>query len=523
MLTTIDVQNVPAPKLLVTGEPPMKRLGTDVGRMARDLNALFKIAKTINSLRSLESFGSQLLQLIGEVIPADSGSILIIPHIDEEPSSIITWRREADKRSQPSIRREVVLRALWERSAVLADFSPASCGTERVLCVPLIALQNALGVIYLVNANPEEGFPEDNIHLLNSVAGIAAVTLENILIVESLRDENRRLREELTPEYSIIGESKSIRHVRKLIQKVASGDSTVLVHGESGTGKELVAVAIHQNSARSEGPFVAINCAAIPEALLESELFGYEKGAFTSAVSSKRGKLEVAKAGTVFLDEIGELAPTMQAKLLRVLQTREFERLGGTQAIKFRARVIAATNKNLETAVKNGELRRDLFYRLNVVSIAVPPLRGHREDIPLLAIYFATKYAQRCTSRRFKGISPEARSMLMDYSWPGNVRELENAIEHAIVMGSTDVILPEDLPEALLECHSSPRSRAKYYDSINQLKRKLILDAIEEADSNYPEAAKFLGIHPNYLHRLVRNFDVESVKPTNNGPRRSED
>ena len=518
MLTTIDAQSSPAPELLVTGEPPM----TDVGRMARDLNVLFKIAKTINSLRSLESFGSSLLQLIGEVVPADSGAILIIRHIDEEPSSIITWHREADEHSQPNVRREVVLRALWERSAVLADFSSASRGTERVLCVPLVALQNALGVIYLVNAKAGQEFPEDNIHLLNSVAAIAAVTLENILMLESLRDENRRLREELTLEYPIIGESESIHHVRELIQKVASGDSTVLVHGESGTGKELVAVAIHQNSARAEGPFVAINCAAIPEALLESELFGYEKGAFTGAATNKRGRLEVAKDGTVFLDEIGELAPAMQAKLLRVLQKREFDRLGGTQPIKFRARVIAATNKNLELAVKNGELRRDLFYRLNVVSIAVPPLREHREDIPLLAIYFATKYAQKCTNRRFQGISPEARSMLMNYSWPGNVRELENAIEHALVIGSTDVILPEDLPEALLECRCSPRSGAKYYDSINRLKRKLILDAIEEADRNYPEAAKLLGIHPNYLHRLVRNFDVESEKPMNNGPRQSE-
>ena len=510
MLTTIGAQNVLAPPVSVTGEPPIKRLGTDVGRMARDLNVLFKIAKTINSIRTLESFGASLLQLIGEVIPADAGAILIIRNVDEEPSSNIRWQRRAGGQSQPNVRREVVVRALWERSAVLADFSSASHGIERVLCVPLVALQNVLGVIYLVNATAGQGFAEDNIHLLSSVAGIAAVTLENILILESLLDENRRLREELTPEYPIVGESESINHVRELIRKVASGDSTVLVHGESGTGKELVAVAIHQSSARADGPFMAINCAAIPEALLESELFGYEKGAFTSAATSKMGKLEVAKGGTVFLDEIGELSPTMQAKLLRVLQTWEFDRLGGTKAIKFRARVIAATNKNLEIAVRNGELRRDLFYRLNVVSIAIPPLREHREDIPLLAIYFATKYAKKCTSRRFKGISPEARSILMNYSWPGNVRELENAIEHAIVMGATDVILPEDLPEALLECHGSPQNGARYYDSINQLKRKLILDAIEEAGKNYPEAARLLGIHPNYLHRLVRNFDVES-------------
>jgi DNA-binding NtrC family response regulator len=198
--------------------------------------------------------------------------------------------------------------------------------------------------------------------------------------------------------------------------------------------------------------------------------------------------------------------------LLRALQAREFDRLGGMQSIKFNARVIAATNKNLELAVKKGELRRDLFYRLNVVSIAVPPLRERREDIPLLASYFATNYAQRCANRQVKEISPEARAVLMDYDWPGNVRELENAIEHAVVMGSTDRILPEDLPAALLQRHGSERSRGRYYDSISRLKRGLILEAIDEAKGNYPEAAQLLGIHPNYLHRLARSFDSRTSR-----------
>jgi transcriptional regulator with PAS, ATPase and Fis domain len=299
-----------------------------------------------------------------------------------------------------------------------------------------------------------------------------------------------------------------MRRLAELIHKVAQSDSTVLIHGESGTGKELVALAIHRHSPRSQKAFVAINCAAIPDALLESELFGYEKGAFTGAVGSKRGRLELAKDGTVFLDEIGELASSLQAKLLRALQAREFERLGGTQAVTFNARVIAATNRNLELAVKKGQLRRDLFYRLNVVSLAVPPLRERREDIPLLASYFASKYAQTCTYRQLNGISREAQALMLAYNWPGNVRELENAIEHAVVMGSTDIILPQDLPGALLEWRSSEPSRGKYHDAINRLKRGLILDAMEEANGNYPEAARLLGIHPNYLHRMVRSFDL---------------
>jgi len=333
--------------------------------------------------------------------------------------------------------------------------------------------------------------------------------MENIFTLKSLCAENSRLREEsTTPSNPIVGESRSVQHVIQLIHKVAQCDSTVLVHGESGTGKELVAVAIHRKSARCKKPFVAINCAAIPETLLESELFGYEKGAFTGAVASKRGKLEVAQDGTVFLDEIGELALTMQAKLLRALQMWEFERLGGTQPIKFRARVIAATNKNLELAVQKGELRRDLFYRLNVVSIAVPPLRERREDIALLASHFVAKYAHRCTTRLVTGISAEALGLMIAYNWPGNVRELENAIEHAVVIGSADLILPEDLPPALSEWQGSERRRGRYHDSINRLKRSLLVEAIEEANGSYPKAARLLGIHPNYLHRLARIFDL---------------
>ena len=494
-------------------------LNTDIGRMARDLNVLFKIAQTINSFRDLHSLQLHLLQFIAEVIPADWGAILMIPHIDDDPSSVVTWRRDGAPQAQPTLRQEIVIQAVSERRPLTADFPSVPGNGETVLCVPLVALQNVLGAIYLV-APDAMRFPEDNVNLVASVAGIAAVALENVLTLESLRTENRRLREELTPTgYSIVGDSKSIRHLIQLVEKVAQSDCTVLIHGESGTGKELVAVAIHRRSARCDKPFVAINCAAIPEALLESELFGYEKGAFTGAVAGKKGKLEVAKDGTVFLDEIGELAPALQAKLLRALQSKTFERLGATQPIRFDARVIAATNKRLELAVKKGELRADLFYRLNVVSLAVPPLRERREDVPLLASYFATKYAQNCTNRLLTGISPEARSILIAYNWPGNVRELENAIQHAVVMGSTEQILPEDLPAALLEWRGSERSRGKYHDSINHLKRNLLIEAMAEANGNYPEAARILGIHPNYLHRLARSFELDADVADKNGDR----
>jgi DNA-binding NtrC family response regulator len=282
----------------------------------------------------------------------------------------------------------------------------------------------------------------------------------------------------------------------------------VLIQGESGTGKELAARAIHSKSPRSDKPFVAINCAAIPENLLESELFGHEKGAFTGAQAQRKGKLESANGGVVFLDEIGELAPGLQVKLLRVLQEREFERVGGTKPVRVDIRLIAATNRNLQEEVKAGDFRQDLFYRLNVVSLTMPALRERKEDIPVLARFFVEKHCKRSGAVP-KQISREAIACLMNYDWPGNVRELENAIERALVLGESDDILPEDLPEALLERDPAPGvGETKYHDAVRNLKKQLIQEAIEQAKGNFTDAARTLGVHPNYLHRLIRNLDL---------------
>ncbi len=494
----------------VRAYPSVSRPGTDVGRMARDLNALFKITNILNSIRDLEELQQRLLQLLGEVIPADAGAIVILRHADEEPTSSYVWHRAAKDSSQLQIRRELVQRALWERSPVLSRPAPDSEEKITVLCVPLVGVEKTIGVLYMTADEKPESFQDDHVHFLSSVAGIAAVTLENVLATEALRSENRRLQAELDLEGVIIGESKGMHQVEKFISRVAKSDSTVLIRGESGTGKELVARAIHRNSPRAEKPMVAINCAAIPEALLESELFGHERGAFTGAIGLKKGRLEVAEGGTIFLDEIGDLAPLLQVKLLRALQEREFERVGGTRTLKLDARVIAATNKNLEEAIKSGDFRQDLYYRLNVVSVVVPPLRERPDDIPLLAMYFSAKYAEKC-KRALKGISPSARTLLTGYSWPGNVRELENAIEHAMVLGIGDEIVPEDLPESLMEASISGEEGSQtYHDRINQLKKKMILEAVKQNKGNYTEAAKALGVHPNYLHRLIRNLEIKS-------------
>jgi Nif-specific regulatory protein len=306
----------------------------------------------------------------------------------------------------------------------------------------------------------------------------------------------------------MIGEAAAMQHVYYFISKVAPTDATVLISGESGTGKELAARAIHRNSKRAQKAFMAVNCAALNESLLESELFGHERGSFTGALNQKKGRLEIADGGTIFLDEIGELTPALQVKLLRVLQEREFERVGGTVTLKVDLRVIAATNKNLEEAIEAGEFRQDLYYRLNVVSLEMPPLRERREDIMLLANYFADKYGTRC-NRKLKGFSPEARTCLMSYDWPGNVRELENAIERAVVLGTTDLIRPEDLPEAVVEARLSSTSPLRYHEAVTQAKKQIILEAAAQVNGNFAEAARLLGVHPNYLQRLVQNLQIK--------------
>jgi two-component system response regulator HydG len=309
----------------------------------------------------------------------------------------------------------------------------------------------------------------------------------------------------------MVGASEKLRELQRQIAKVAPSNSNVLILGESGTGKELIARALHRNSLRAAGPFVAINCAALTETLLESELFGHEKGAFTGAVGQKKGKLEVASGGTVFLDEIGEMAPLLQAKLLRVLQERQMERVGGTQSVKLDIRMLAATNRDLGEEVRKGNFRQDLYYRLNVVTLKSPPLRERPEDIIPLANHFAKRFAERC-GRPITGIAPAARAYLQSYSWPGNVRELENALERAVVLGSSDTILAEDLPENIREGSQPAEISATIYDeALNAAKRQVVLKAFDQTNYDHEAASRLLGLHPNYLHRLIRALDLRSA------------
>ncbi len=489
--------------------------------MARDLSALMKVSATINAIRSLGELQESLIRLIFEVVPAGRGAILLAGEQErgeDEFASIFGLDRVSGPDQKVKISRTIVRRVLNDGAALLISQESEALNTDSLiaarsrslLCVPLIMMKQSIGVIYLDTDEPEVRFDRDHLQLVTAMAAIAAVAIQNARHIEKLESENQRLLADANIEHNMVGEGPLMQNVYQLIARVAPTESTVLISGESGTGKELAARAIHRNSSRNDKPFIAVNCAALAESLLESELFGHEKGAFTGALNQRKGRLEIADGGTIFLDEIGELSPVLQTKLLRVLQEREFERVGATRTIKVDIRVLAATNRDLEAAISAGSFRQDLYFRLNVVQLNMPALRERPEDIPMLANYFAARYADKC-NRKVVGISAAAQSLLVNYEWPGNVRELENAIERAIVLGTTEQILADDLPEAILEANApaGDSSDSNYHEGVTRTKKQIIIDAMKRSKGSYTAAAKLLGVHPNYLHRLVRNLNLK--------------
>ncbi len=323
-------------------------------------------------------------------------------------------------------------------------------------------------------------------------------------------EENRTLREKVTPSNPlnhIQGKSPALVAVYKLIARVAPTDSTVLIQGESGTGKELIARAIHANSLRKDGPFVAVDCGTLAETLLESELFGHERGAFTGAISSKKGLMESAQRGTCFLDEIGDISSALQGKLLRVLQEHEIRHVGGVDSIPVNVRIVAATNKNLQNLVKEGKFREDLYYRLNVVTIALPPLRDRPQDIPVLVDFFLEKHG-KTASKHVTGVSSQAMALIMQYDWPGNVRELEHTIEHALVLTGQSTIMPQDLPEAITT-QNTIKSTTNGWKTLEQLEREHILRVLEAYKGDEARAAEVLGVHRKTIQRKLREYGLQ--------------
>jgi DNA-binding NtrC family response regulator len=342
-------------------------------------------------------------------------------------------------------------------------------------------------------------------------AGHIALVVDKALERQRLRREKEVLSEEVHRRYRLVaGTSAKLNTVISAAKKVAASKSTILLLGESGTGKELFARAIHNWSERKDRPFVAINCVGLSKELLESELFGHEKGAFTGANQLKRGKIELANGGTVFLDEVGDISEELQTKLLRFLQEREFDRVGGNQLIRVDVRIIAATNRNLDAAVKAGRFREDLYYRINVVPILLPPLRGRKEDVPALAQFFMQRFSNE-SKKNFTEISQEAMETLTGYDWPGNVRELANVIERAVVLGQPPTIQIEDLSPGIVAAEAEVDNRLmspSYHESVDEYRREVIVNALAQTQGNRAAAARLLGLQRSYLLKLMKSFNI---------------
>jgi DNA-binding NtrC family response regulator/pSer/pThr/pTyr-binding forkhead associated (FHA) protein len=467
-----------------------------------ELAVISEIGQLLNSKQSGEVLDRLILDAISRFLGAEKSAVFL------------AWTggwilcgpdKQANPEDYESKRQAVIDRALRGGTVVAETIDNANAA----LAVPLFIRGAMAGAIYFERSGALRSFTPQEAASAATLSNYLGVSLDYSQNVPRLEADNRRMREQLQLRHTMVGESKPMQEVYKRIGRIAPTDATVLIRGETGTGKELAARAIHDNSPRAERAFEAINCALLKGDLLESELFGHEKGAFTGAVTQKKGKLEVANGGTVFLDEVAELPEGPQAMLLRVLQEHAFERLGGTKRIEVDIRIIAATNKDLNDAVKNHAFRRDLFYRLNVVSVHMPSLRERRDDIRLLVQHFIQRTSKK-NNRLVTGISREALAYLQAYDWPGNVRELENAIEHAIVFGSTEQIMPEDLPDAILQ--RTPKTAvpsSNYQEMVKNAKREIVLNALQAAKGDHAKAAKLLNVHPNNLYRLMRDLDVK--------------
>jgi Nif-specific regulatory protein len=425
--------------------------------------------------------------ITGKVI--QSGKPAIVPKISEEPGFL-------DKTQA-------------RRSLKENDIS--------FICVPIKIGREVIGALSADRIASESVSLQETARILSIVASLIAQAVQLRRSAqeerERLMEENLRLQEELKDRFrpsNIIGNSKAMQEVYHLISQVASSDTTALIRGESGTGKELVAHAIHYASRRASKPFIKVSCAALPESVIESELFGHEKGAFTGAVSARKGRFELAHGGTIFLDEIGDLSMPVQIKLLRVLQEREFERVGGMETMKTDVRLIAATNRDLEKLMEKEAFRQDLYYRLNVFPIHIPPLRERRTDILLLADHFAEKYSRQ-SHKDVRRISTPAIDMLMVYHWPGNVRELENCIERAVLLSDDGVIHGHHLPPTLQTAEATGTiPHGSLEAALERVERELILDALKSSRGNMAAAAKSLDITERIMGLRVHKYGIDS-------------
>jgi len=509
------------------------------------LTALTEAAAAITSTLDLNSILQTVARLAGAVTHAEASNVFLL----DERRRRLTVVAATGHRRDALVGREFeaglgmpgeVLRTCQPVNLANVRLSPKFCveiddisslRTQTLLAVPMIHRAQVIGVIEVVNRLDERPFAPEDVKILQLFAALAAGATQNARAHEELKRRFAGLQASVMKEIEIIGESPRIRSAIELCNKVAPSTATVLIVGESGTGKELAARYIHRCSQRRDGAFIAINCAALTETLLESELFGHEKGAFTGAQVQRAGCFEAANEGTLFLDEIGEISKSMQAKLLRVLQEKEIVRVGGTKAIPCNVRIIAATNRNLKEMMTRGDFREDLYYRLSVFPIELPALRERPEDIPLLVKSFVERAFPEGRGGGL-AVSAEAMAVLKSYAWPGNIRELQNVLERAILMCEGDALLPEHLPIDLaagnsklvgdfssrVEPQVETRSLVEHHPAVGEapghgtlrgMERMLILKALEQAKWNQSEAARLLGISRDLLRHRLRKYAIQ--------------
>ncbi|HET9215424.1 MAG TPA: sigma 54-interacting transcriptional regulator [Terriglobia bacterium] len=481
-------------------------------RRAKDLSVLVRLNAELHDIPDTETLQKTLLERIFETIPAENGAILLGNTVDQMVSGATLSRRPA---RSLYVSRTILQQVMASGRAVLrndlhgqGDVSQSlkTSGLRSVLCVPLTVTSVRTGVVYLSNTNPSTRFDEQHLEMAVAVAGIGALALEHARYVEWLEVQNSQLLHEAALRHEMVGDNPRMKNVYEAISLIAPTDSPALVLGESGTGKELAARAIHNNSSRKNGPFVAVNCGAVVDTLFASQLFGYVRGAFTGADRDHKGFIEDADGGTLFLDELGDLPLHCQAALLRVLEEGKVQRVGSSREIPVDVRLISATNRSLVDEIRKGNFRSDLYFRMGL-PVELPPLRERLDDIPLLVAFFLQKYKSQ-TQRELGPTHPETIRVLQQYAWPGNVRELGNAIRWAVVFGKSNRLRPEDLPPEIAGKGSSPSSVPKLEAALQSYERQVIVRALEETRGNVVEAARLLDRAPNYLQRRISQLNL---------------
>ncbi|MGE3063414.1 MAG: sigma 54-interacting transcriptional regulator [bacterium] len=483
------------------------------------LRSLYQASEVINSIRDYGELLEKIMDIAINTVDAERGFLMITDERTQEMKVEVARNlRKENIINSKEISMTSVYNALQTGEAVRTsdamsdprfteNQSVALYNLHSIIVVPLKRIDRTIGVIYLDTQTMKKIFDEDALEFMNAFANLAVLSIENAKLTNSLAIENKTLKNEISSMFhfeDIIGVSKQMRHVTELLEKISNTDVPVLLHGESGTGKGLIARAIHHNSSRKDKKFITQYCGALPETLLESELFGYKKGSFTGAMSDKVGLFEAADGGTFFLDEVGDLSLTIQTKLLRVLQEHKIRRIGDTEDRDVDVRIISATNRVLEDEVKKGTFREDLYYRLKVIKIDIPPLRARKDDVPILVKYLLNKLNTK--SKAVDGVSSEAMSVLMQYDWPGNIRELENMMQHAIVMSQNELITVDDLPPEI--SNKNIIRREVFSKKLKDVEREHIINVLKENEYSRKKTSDVLGISLRTLQYKLKEYNI---------------